>query len=180
MRILKERQISACEAVFRLAHLNMKESSRKTVFLNTRKPEQRYNALQFNETGHASGYCNNIFNRYENRPDFHPMFDFENMSLIEFSMLFELNYRNQERDYDESVDYDTAEEGIGTRTLIRLKDNTSMRVRNRPAVVQVPFFMAANDPENYYYSFLLQYMPYRQERELIEDYDTAREAFLAR
>ena len=50
MRILKERQISACEAVFRLAHLNMKESSRKTVFLNTRKPEQRYNALQFNET----------------------------------------------------------------------------------------------------------------------------------
>ncbi|CAG9799443.1 unnamed protein product [Chironomus riparius] len=181
MKILGQRQISACEAVFRLAHLNMKESSRKTVFLNTRKPEQRYKMLQFDQHGHASGYCSNIFNRYEQRPDTHPKFDFDNMSLIEFAMLFEPHYRKQDGDNEESIDYDPSEEEFSTtRTIVRLKDDTRMVLRTRPAVIQVPFFMAANDPENYYYSFLVQYMPYRQERELIEDYDSGQEAFIAR
>lgn len=69
MRILKERQVSASECVFRLAHLNMRHSSRKAIFLNTRKPEQRYRMLQFDERGRGSGYAKNIFDRYELRPD---------------------------------------------------------------------------------------------------------------
>lgn len=68
MRIMRERQISACECVFRLCHLSLRDSSRKTVFLNTRKAEQRYKVLKFDETGQATGYCANIFDRYEKRP----------------------------------------------------------------------------------------------------------------
>lgn len=45
MRILKERQVSACECISRLCHLNMRQSSRLCVFLNTRKLEQRYTVL---------------------------------------------------------------------------------------------------------------------------------------
>ncbi|GFS52185.1 ATP-dependent DNA helicase [Trichonephila inaurata madagascariensis] len=55
-----------------------------------------------------------------------------------------------------------------------------MVIRNVPAVVHVPYFVAVSDPENYYYSLLLQYVLYRNESELIVDYDTAKESFLAR
>ncbi|KAL4721733.1 hypothetical protein ACJJTC_014266 [Scirpophaga incertulas] len=72
MRILRERQVSACECVFRLCHLSMRDSSRKTIFVNTRKAEQRYKVLKFNEAGQAAGYCANIFERYEKRPAEHP------------------------------------------------------------------------------------------------------------
>ena len=41
MRILKERQVSACECIFRLCHLPLRDSSRMCEFLNTQKPEQR-------------------------------------------------------------------------------------------------------------------------------------------
>lgn len=184
MRILKERQVSACECVYRLAHLNMRDSSRKCIFLNTRKAVQRYRMIQFDEQGRGSGYANNIFDRYENRPDEHPDYDFNNMSLIDFAMLFEPQYRKKPDDDAEGADDDAYEiepELRTRRTTITLKNNKGKMVaRKRPAVVRVPHFMVSNDPENYYYSLLLQYMPYRREIELIEEFDTAREAFLAR
>ncbi|GFV43662.1 ATP-dependent DNA helicase [Trichonephila clavipes] len=55
-----------------------------------------------------------------------------------------------------------------------------MVIRNVPAIVRVPYFVAASDPENYYYGLILQYVPYRNGSELIVDYDKAREPFLAR
>ena len=81
MRILKERQISACECVFRLGHLPFRGSSRKCVFLNTRKPKQRYHVLRF-EAGVNVGTYSDIFERYEKRPLNHPDYDFENMCLL--------------------------------------------------------------------------------------------------
>lgn len=63
MKIFNERQISACECAFRLCHLRMRESSRKCMFLNTRKPDLRYKMVQFNEKGSATGFANNIINR---------------------------------------------------------------------------------------------------------------------
>lgn len=47
-------------------------------------------------------------------------------------------------------------------------------------MVRVPYFVVATDPENYYYSLLLQYMPYRNEIVLLEEHDSAQEAFLAK
>ncbi|GFS64630.1 ATP-dependent DNA helicase [Trichonephila clavipes] len=57
------------------------------------------------------------------------------------------------------------------RRLITLTDNTKLIVRNIPAMVQVPYFVAATDPKNHYYSLLLQYMLYRNECELLEEHD---------
>ncbi|GFY50879.1 ATP-dependent DNA helicase [Trichonephila inaurata madagascariensis] len=68
MRILKEKQVSACECAYRLCHLNFTDSSRKSTFLNTRKPEKRYRVLKFDSNGTATGYCRNIIERYEKRP----------------------------------------------------------------------------------------------------------------
>ncbi|GFY69347.1 ATP-dependent DNA helicase [Trichonephila inaurata madagascariensis] len=47
-----------------------------------------------------------------------------------------------------------------------------MAVRNRPACVTVPYIIAAIDPENYYYSLLLQYVAYCSEDELLDCFNS--------
>lgn len=44
----------------------------------------------------------------------------------------------------------------------------------------MPHFVAVRDLERYYYSFLLQYMPYRNESEILEGFNNAHKAFPAR
>lgn len=123
MRILKERQVSACECAFRLCHLNFRNSSRKCTFLNTRKPEQRYRVLKFDSNGLATGYCNNIFERYENRPTEHLNYDFNNMCLLEFAMLFEPYYVKLNQDSEDCVDiYES--ENQNKQRLTTLRDNS--------------------------------------------------------
>ncbi|CAG9762951.1 unnamed protein product [Ceutorhynchus assimilis] len=90
----------------RLCYLNMREcdSSRKTVFLNTRKPEQRYEVLKFTEAGQAGSYCAN--ERYEKRPMEHPDYNFNNMLFMELAMLFEPHYAKPPTIDEESIDTD--------------------------------------------------------------------------
>ncbi|GFQ82355.1 ATP-dependent DNA helicase [Trichonephila clavata] len=101
------------------------------------------------------------------------------MCLLEFAMLFEPHYEKSNQEPEECVDIYEPERQTRQR-LITLTDNSKMVIRNVPAVVRVPYFVAASDPENYYYSLLLQYVPFRNESELIVDYDTARYSFLVR
>jgi PIF1-like helicase len=182
MRIMHERQISASECVFRLCHLQMRNSTRKCVFLNTRKPKQRYRVLKFDDNDKAVGFCGNIFDRYVNRPPYHSDFDFENMSLVEFAMQFDAYYRKQG---DDGVnDEDVNEGAIETTTRvpqrrITLQNNMQIVIRKVPACIRVPYFLESNDPESFYYSLLLQYLPHRNESELIGEYDSAAEAFIA-
>ncbi|XP_050338285.1 uncharacterized protein LOC126764671 [Bactrocera neohumeralis] len=103
------------------------------------------------------------------------------MSLTEFAMLFEPFYPKKVSETEESVDHDAYEEFRNTRRpLITLLDKSKMVVRKVPAVVRVPYFIATSDPDNFFYSLLLQYMPYRLETELLEGFDNAKEAFLHR
>ncbi|KAG5680197.1 hypothetical protein PVAND_009722 [Polypedilum vanderplanki] len=175
MRILKEREVSAAECAYRLCHLPLRGSSRTTLFLNTRKPEQRYYVLKF-QGNQAVGMCSNIFERYEKRPREHPDFDFPNMCLLEFAMRFEADYKKND-EVDENVD-PIEEEQSGRKRYITLTDNKRMLIRNTPAVIRVPYFLMHSDPENYFYSLLLQYKPYYDENELLGEL-SAREAFLA-
>ncbi|GIY31475.1 hypothetical protein CEXT_692171 [Caerostris extrusa] len=92
MKILHERQVSAAECAYRLCHIPLRDTSRSCIFLNTRKPEHRYRVLQFDKSGHVTGYYSNIFERYEKRPLQHPDYAFADMSLTEFAMLFEPFY----------------------------------------------------------------------------------------
>ncbi|GFQ80756.1 ATP-dependent DNA helicase [Trichonephila clavata] len=154
-------------------------SSIKCTFLNTRKSEQRYKVLKFDSNGTATGYCSNIIERYEKRPTEHPNYDFDNMCLLEFAMLFEPHYEKSNQEPEKCVDIYEPESQTRQR-LITLTDNSKIVIRNVPAVVCVPYFVASSDPENYYYSLLLQYVPFRNESELIVDYDTARDSFLVK
>ncbi|GIY57519.1 hypothetical protein CDAR_79491 [Caerostris darwini] len=103
------------------------------------------------------------------------------MSLTEFAMLFEPFYPKKVSETEDSIDHDAYEvQPHIRRPLLMLSDGSKMVVRNVPAVVRVPYFVATSDPENFFYSLLVQYMPYRSETELLEGFDNAKEAFLAR
>lgn len=178
----KHRQVSACECIYRLCHLKMRDSNIPTVYANTRKSEDRYRLIKFGANNEGCGYCSNIIERYEARPDQHNDYDFQNMSLTEFAMFFEPYYNSRFDDEEENVDKDIdgdENEKRGKIKLIRLKDESAMKIRNKRAVVRVPRFSCDKDPESYYYSLLMQYKPFRQESELLQCFESAKDAFLA-
>lgn len=103
------------ECAYRLCHIPLRNSSRNCIFLNTRKPEQRYRVLQFDKSGHATGYYSNIFERYGKRPFDHPDYNFPNMSLIEFAMLLEPLYPKKANEIEENIERDAYEEQLNVR-----------------------------------------------------------------
>ncbi|OWR45482.1 putative helentron 5 helitron transposon replicase/helicase/endonuclease [Danaus plexippus plexippus] len=134
MKILHVRQVSAAECAYRLCHIPLRDSSRSCIFLNTRKPEQRYEVLRFDKSGHVTGYFSNIFERYKKRPLQHPEYDFAEMSLTESAMLFEPFYPKKVSETEESVDHDAyAEEPDIRRPRITLSDGCKM-VNTAPPV----------------------------------------------
>lgn len=183
MKILHQRQVSASECVYRLCHLRLRDSSRKCIFLNTRLPEQRYKVITFDEAGQATGLARNLIERYELRP---VSDEFHKQSFFEFARRFEVHYEKKGKvidiDEEDHGDQDAYEDKAKSEKLkfLFLIDGSKMKIRQREAVVRVPYFVESIDPENFYYSLLMQFVPFRNESELLEGYDSAREAFLAR
>ncbi|KAH9490103.1 hypothetical protein Btru_035265 [Bulinus truncatus] len=106
----------------------------------------------------ASGLCSNIFDRYANRPRQQEQeYDLPNMYLIEFAMNFSLYYTKKPGDIEQGVDVDIEQQPT-RRRLIKLTNNSKMEIRNVPAVVRVPYCQMNTDPENYFYSLLVQYV----------------------
>jgi len=103
---------------------------------------------------------------------------------MEFAMRFKQHYRKPrgEEEGEGNVDQDANDE-VPVRqswTIIKLIENSEITARNVTAAIQVPHFVAAVDPESFYYSLLLQYMSYSSEDELLRGFDSAKEAFKAR
>ncbi|GFY56291.1 uncharacterized protein TNIN_383651 [Trichonephila inaurata madagascariensis] len=143
-----------------------------------KRADQRYRVLRF-EDKQAVGLCLNLFERYVNHPRQQEQgYDFPNMCLLDFAMNFEPFYAKKLGEFEESIDAEKEEQSTRQR-LINLANNTKMVIRNVPAVVRVPLFQIPTDPENYFYSLLVQYVPYYSEDELIDEHNNAREAFLA-
>ncbi|GFY69348.1 ATP-dependent DNA helicase [Trichonephila inaurata madagascariensis] len=107
MRMLKNQQVSTCKSIFRLGHLNLRESSCESVFLITRKPEKPYRMIKFNEVGHAEGFAGNIFERYEICPlGVVHGYNFNTMNLMTFAMFFEPYYLRRSENSKDNIDQD--------------------------------------------------------------------------
>ena len=171
MAILSQRLVSAPECAYRLCHLPLKMSSRKTVFVNSCKPNERFRLLRVE--GNESSIYNNIFDRYVQRPD-----DLENLSLAEFAVRFETVSHPawNEDDGDEEL-RETHNEPL---RFIKLRDNTRMRIRNKHAVLRTRYYTLNSDKESYYYSLLVCHLPFREESSLLLDDETAESCFLRR
>ncbi|CAK1580723.1 unnamed protein product [Parnassius mnemosyne] len=171
MTILNKRLVSAPECAYRLCHLPLKMSSRKTVFVNSCRPEERYRLLRF-DSDETSIY-NNIFDRYVLRPN-----ELENLSLAEFAVRFETVSNTTWS--EDNGDAELRDEDITPERYIRLQDNTRLRVRNRPAVLRTRYYTINSDKEAYYYSLLVCHIPFRNEGELLFENETAEDCFIRR
>ncbi|KAF9413330.1 hypothetical protein HW555_008411 [Spodoptera exigua] len=173
MAILNHRRVSACECAYRLCHLKLRDSSRKVVFVNTCRPHERYRMLRY-DSDDGQTY-QNIFDRYIQRPT-----NLEHLSLAEFAVNYEHTSRfvNDEENGDTEA-YEDLEEGTETtRNSIRLLNGSIMKRRRKPAILRTRYYTQTGDREGYFYSYLVAHVPFRNEDDLLADFETCEEAFM--
>ncbi|XP_029157942.1 uncharacterized protein LOC114935487 [Nylanderia fulva] len=173
MTILRHRQISACECAFRLCHLKLRDSSRKVVFLNTCFPQERYRMLRCD--GYINSVYANLFDRYCLRPE-----NLNDLSLAEFAVTYECVSRFDNYEEDGDIEVYNQENDVVSTKYIRLQDGTKMKRRTRPAVLRTRYYTQTSNREAYFYSYLVAHVPFRNEEELLEGYETAEQAFNAK
>ena len=108
-----------------------------------------------------------IFERYASRPD---STHFTNMTLAHFAVWYDVD------GHDGSV-------GSGTgQPHSQLQNNLGwVRLRRKQACLQIPVQTVESHGDDYYYSLLLLYIPWRKEPEdLLLHLSSAMEAFIAR
>ena len=151
--VLSHRQISAQEVAFRMTNLPLIESSVKTVFLNCRKPQNRHKILKSKlkrdqldddnedvfETGHADYYC------------LRPQGElWENMCITTFISWYLLcNSSRHNNHHQPSFQL----QNLGKR----------IRQRSHPACIRMPKIGLHDDNDEYFYSKLYCYLPFRSE-----------------
>ena len=104
-------------------------------------------------------FCLNVVDRYVSRPK---TVLFEPMCLYEFAAMFQPTYRV---DYNDNSDAEEEfPEDIQPNQKFALTNGKGfVQARGVPAVVRTAYFNPLQDPEKYYYSLLLLYLPFRNE-----------------
>ena len=172
--MLTHRELSAQEAAYRLCHLPLKENSRKVIFLNTARPEKRTRLLKSRsdllelDDDSSDIFIPGIFDRYASRPATE---EFEGMTLAHFSVWYDLDTRSD----------GTVQDTVMQPRIQLQNDLGWVRLRRKQACLRIPVQTPESHGDDYYYSLLLLYIPWRKEPEdLLHGYGTAMEAFIAR
>ncbi|XP_015120587.1 uncharacterized protein LOC107043555 [Diachasma alloeum] len=96
--------------------------------------------------------------------------------------LCHLKLRNSTRKEDEDDGdpevYDTGEPQLRIR-YITLKNGMRMQKRSRAAVLRTRYVTLIGDREGYFYNYLVVHVPSRNEGEVLEEYESAEEEFIA-
>ncbi|GBP41024.1 hypothetical protein EVAR_82984_1 [Eumeta japonica] len=130
MAILNHRRVPACECVYRLCYLKLRNSSRKVVFVNTCRPHELYRILRY-DSDHGQTY-QNIFDKYHQRPS-----SLEHLSLAEFTVNYEHVTRPTDNEDGDAEAYVNKKEGVeATPTIIRLLNGCIMKKRTKPAILR--------------------------------------------
>ncbi len=159
--MLKTRHMCAQEAAYRICHLPMVESSRTVVKLNTTNPTNRFRKLKgkqlINELPDDSTeiFEDNMLILYRDRPE-----SLEQISMFKFASWFEKCSKSVKG------------------SLPCLSEEKSVKKKNRFSCVSTSFVPRTG--EDYYYHLLLIHLPHRNESELLGEYESAQEAFLAK
>ena len=158
---LTHRLLSTQEAAFKMVGLPLRGASRKTMYVNTRPPEERSRLLRpKQETENLEDdsediFCTNLFDRYSKRP-LNPEYD--NMTLAQFRAWF-----------------DSCKE---SKNSVQLLDGAGfIRKRRQEQFLRVPQLTVEQNGDQYYYQLLLLHLPWRKEKELTNGFDSAEEAF---
>jgi len=172
MVTLSLRLVNAPECAYRLCHLPLKMVSRKAVFVNSCKPDQRFRILRLE--GDKASTFNNIFDRYIERPD-----ELDDLNLAEFAVRYESVSGKvwTEDDGDIELNENLQEESL---RYIILRNRTRMRIRSKPAVLRTRYYTLNSDREGYYYSLIVCHIPFRNENELLLENESAEACFIRR
>ena len=173
--LLSHRQLSQQEAAFLMTGLHLKGSSRATVFVAT-VPEERRTRLvkpssQLRELGDedTNVLLMGLIDHYAACSEGEC---FNSMTLAHFTVWY--NYTaapvgDDDHSGNRLPRYEL-QNGLGTITQCRLS-----------ACLRVPVMSPESHGDDYYYQLLMLYLPWRNERvDLLGEYQTAREAFLAK
>ena len=186
---LTNREVSAQEAVYRALSMPLRMCSRKVIFVNTDTPEKRIglilpeSLLHDKEEDDEDIRCKNMIDRYAARPN-----SLENLCLADFISIYTYSQRGEskEAENDEFPDGDgegdtqehetNQDNALDIQSLpkvITLKDGLGRLQRRRvPAILRWPAFSLHKDPEKYYRSRLMLFVPWREEDKLQGDFDT--------
>ena len=172
--MLTHRELSAQEAAYRLCHLLLKENSRKVVFLNTTRPEKRTRLLKSRsellelEDDSSDIFAPGIFDRYASRPDTP---EFASMTLAHFAVWYGVDTRGVGK----------AGNGPAQPRNQLQNDMGWVCLRRKQACLRIPIQTVESHGDDYYYSLLLLYIPWRKEPEdLLKGHSSATEAFIVR
>ena len=129
-------------------------------------------------------YMTSIHDRYAACPE-----SLQNMCLATFAVSYEPIFGTK-KTYDENVniventdqsDSESDEETTTTRRkneVIKLKNNLGqMQKRNTELILCVKSFKQNKEPEKYYHSRLILYMPWNSEDELLGEYNTCEDHY---
>ncbi|XP_024120095.2 uncharacterized protein LOC112141236 [Oryzias melastigma] len=149
---LHNRDVSAQEAVYRLANMHLKECSRKVVFIPTGDNIVRMSKplAVLQEQGESGNqWMLNIVDRYKNRPINE---EFDDMCIATFASEYRLLSKNEK-----------------SKNAIELRHNCGFivrRTRTKPAVVRYARFSEMKNPERFHLSILQLFLPYRTDDDL--------------
>ena len=162
------RSVSIQESVFRTTDLPMKFSFPRVIFVPSDMPDQRHGMLKFRrDMENMPEDSDDIFmkgyiDRYPQRPD-----SLKDMCYKEFAVHYEkcpnITKSNADR-------------------IIHLKDPTlgTMIRRTGPQIVRSHTPSRKTDPEKYYYSKICLYFPWTDEAQILGNYSTVEQSFVAK
>ncbi len=159
--VLTHRQVSSQEAVYRLGGFPLVRSTRTTVSVNSRYPNNRSKILKpRSEVSQLPDTSTQIFEPgvieyYQDRPDGNV---WDTMSLATFATHY--NVTGKETETSSHPKLKTFEKWV--------------KKRQKPACLRVPYLTPASGDE-YYYSLLVLFKPFRNELDMIE---SPRDAFM--
>ena len=162
------RSVSIQESVFRTTDLPMKFSFPRVIFVPSDMPDQRHGMLKFRrDMENMPEDSDDIFmkgyiDRYPQRPD-----SLKDMCYKEFAVHYEKCPNITKSNVDR---------------IIHLKDPTlgTMIRRTGPQIVRSHTPSRKTDPEKYYYSKICLYFPWTDEAQILGNYSTVEQSFVAK
>ena len=179
------RVFGAPEAAMREASMWLMKKSRKVTFVDSNMHDVRVslpkNEKQLSDMNDEEDnvYMTSIHDRYAARPE-----SLQNMCLASFAVSYEPIF-GAKKTHDENLNIlentdesdPESDEETSTRRrkneVIKLKNSLGhMRKRKTESILRVKSFRQHKEPEKYYHSRLILYMPWNSEDELLGEYNT--------
>jgi hypothetical protein len=175
--IIKNRERSAQEAAYVLCSLKLRESSRSTVFINTKPPQHRTRLVRkeslLNTEFDEEDFCSDIFDKYTSRP-----LSLENLCLHQFASEYKIKPKKKSNFDDENEDCSEEDEELENLSLKLLNSQINIQKRKKAAVIKTPHVCINDNQSEYYYSLLVLYVPFRIEENILSSHDSIENAYI--